>query len=115
MFIVSGDGVARQFQLFSSSKTFIEYEDIEQVNIKRTIFQRIFGIGDIIIESAAEDAAGVTFHDVSNPDAAEEVIRRKMDSATSPGADSASSSRADSAGSPRVDEVGKGSKTNGAA
>jgi uncharacterized membrane protein YdbT with pleckstrin-like domain len=80
-FIVSGDGVARQFELFSSSKTFIEYRDIEEVNIKQGIFQRIFGIGDIVIESAAEDAAGVTFHDVSNPGDAEGLIRRKMDEA----------------------------------
>ncbi|GIU77763.1 MAG: hypothetical protein KatS3mg005_1001 [Bryobacteraceae bacterium] len=68
------DGVLRLRQgLISEDATSIALERIEKISVHRTIWQRLWGIGDLEIESAAESGA-VRLHAVDDPQAVADRI-----------------------------------------
>src|SRR5215469_3783035 len=49
---VSDDRVREEIGLLSKSTRTIELDKIQEVNVHRTVWQRIFGIGDLSMETA---------------------------------------------------------------
>lgn len=53
----------------NTRQTEVRIEDIRGVNLSRTIWQRIFGIGDIAIGTAATEGAEIVMKGVTDPEA----------------------------------------------
>lgn len=59
--------------LFSQDATSMALDRIQKVSVHRSLWQRLWGIGDIGIESAAESGA-IRLHDVDDPQAVADRI-----------------------------------------
>ena len=76
-FFITDTGIAREFTLLSKTRTFVEYAQIENLNVEQTLFDRIFGIGTIFIDTAGSDAVELKLHDIPNPQEVELLIRHR--------------------------------------
>ncbi|MFZ5928965.1 MAG: PH domain-containing protein [Acidobacteriota bacterium] len=59
--------------LLSQNATSMALDRIQKISVHRTLWQRLWGIGDIEIESAAESGA-IRLHDVDDPQAVADRI-----------------------------------------
>lgn len=61
------DGAVRLREgLLGQSTTAISLDRLEKISVRRTLWQRLWGIGDIVLETAAE-SGGITLEDVDDP------------------------------------------------
>jgi uncharacterized membrane protein YdbT with pleckstrin-like domain len=79
-FVVTTDRVIYRSGVFAKSGIQIPLERVNNVIFRQSFWNRIFGAGDLIIESAGEDGRQV-FNDVNHPDHVQNVIHREMDAA----------------------------------
>lgn len=77
-FYVFENGVAREYKLLSTSRKFIEYDKIQDLEVSQSFFENILGIGSVDFDTAGSDAIEMTFHGVKNPYDLEKTIREKM-------------------------------------
>jgi uncharacterized membrane protein YdbT with pleckstrin-like domain len=69
------DGVSHDFQLVSSSKTFLEYDDIQSFKVTQSVAERILGLGTIHLQTAGEHSAEIVFNGIQDPQGTEEFVR----------------------------------------
>ncbi len=69
------DGVSHDFQLGSSSKSFLEYDDIQKFEMSRSLAERALGLGTIRLQTAGEDSAEIVFNGIRDPDTVEQFVR----------------------------------------
>ena len=53
----------------------VQHDDVRNIQIKQTFFDRIFGVGRIAISSAGQDEMEIDIRDVPNPDEVAKVVR----------------------------------------
>ena len=62
--------------LLSQMRREVELVDIRSVEVTRTLLQRLFGIGSVVVASAASADSLIRMHNIANPDAIAETIRK---------------------------------------
>jgi uncharacterized membrane protein YdbT with pleckstrin-like domain len=62
--------------ILSQMRREVELVDIRSVEVTRSFFQRLSGIGSIIVSSAASADYSIRLNNVPNPDAIAETIRK---------------------------------------
>ncbi len=77
-FYVLDNGVAKEYKMFSTSRKFVEYEKIQDVEISQSFLQKIFGIGHIDFDTASVEKVIVDFKNVRDPYRIEKIVRDKM-------------------------------------
>lgn len=77
-FYVLETGVARGYHLLSTSRKFVEYEKIQNVEVNQSFLENILGIGSISFDTSGSDQIEVEFVAVSNPYKVEKIVREKM-------------------------------------
>lgn len=77
-FYVLETGVAREYKLLSTSRTFAEYGKIQNIEINQSFLENMFGIGTIHLDTAGTDKMEVSFRGVLDPHGIERIIREKM-------------------------------------
>jgi putative membrane protein len=77
-FYVLKSGVERKYHLLSTSKKFVEYEKIQNIEVHQSILHRMLGIGSVHMDSAGGDTIEVNFHGVKDPYGIEKLIRAEM-------------------------------------
>jgi|GEM_PF-207891 len=71
--ILAGDKLTYQTGVFSRSKRVILLAKVQDVRIEQTFIQRLWGIGDISVETAGETSL-LTVRDLDSPDLVAEAI-----------------------------------------
>ena len=73
---VSGDRLRFEVGLMSKSTRTIQLSKVQDVRVDQNLYQRMFGVGNLSIETAGE-ASRLTLPDVDNPQAiADELLNR---------------------------------------
>jgi len=62
--------------LLSQMRREVELVDIRSVEVTRTLSQRLFGIGTVVVSSAASADFLIRMQNITNPDAIAETIRK---------------------------------------
>lgn len=77
-FYILESGVARGYKLLSTSRKFVEFDKIQNVEVNQSFGQKIFGIGNIHFDTAGTDKVEVSFSNIKDPYGVEKIIREKM-------------------------------------
>ena len=79
-FCVWENGVEREYKMFSSSRKFVEYNNIQNMEVNQSFFQNIFGIGNMIFETAGgtTQEEELIFNGIKKPHELEAIIQEKM-------------------------------------
>ncbi len=78
LFSITSERVIYQSGLISRTNTFMPLEKINTVDFHQSVFERIIGAGDLVIESGSE-AGTETFSDIRKPLDVQQEINRQMD------------------------------------
>ena len=73
---VTSDRLIERRGLVASRRREMELADIRSVEVSQRVVQRMLGLGDITIASAASSDYAIRLHDISNPQFAAETIRK---------------------------------------
>ena len=75
---ISGDRLRFESGLAAKTTRNIQISKIQDVRVDQSVKQRMFGVGDLSIETAGE-ASRLTIHNVDNPqDLADEILNRSQ-------------------------------------
>jgi len=77
-FVITSDRVIFRHGVIAKSGIEIPLERVNSVHFNQTIFERILGAGDLLIESGSE-AGQQRFTDVKNPDRVQNLIHAQME------------------------------------
>lgn len=77
-FYVLDTGVAREYKMFSTSRKFAEYHNIQNMEVYQSFVQTMFHVGNIKFDTAGSDLIEVSFYGVKNPSEIEKIVRGKM-------------------------------------
>ena len=77
-FYVLDTGVARGYHLFSTSRKFVEYEKIQNVEVNQSLLENMLGIGSIEFDTSGSHKIEIRFVAVRNPYKVEKIVREKM-------------------------------------
>ena len=79
---ISADRLRHEIGAFSKSTRTIQLSKLQDVRVDQSITQRMFGVGNLSIETAGE-ASRLTIQDVDNPqDMADEILNRSQHGAS---------------------------------
>jgi membrane protein YdbS with pleckstrin-like domain len=88
---VSEDRVREEVGFLSKSTRTIELDKIQEVNVRRTVWQRLWGVGDLSMETAGRSSE-LAIHSIDRPqEAADRILeaaralRSRPDTGTHPG------------------------------
>jgi membrane protein YdbS with pleckstrin-like domain len=73
---LTSDRLIERRGLLATRKREMELADIRSVEVSRRLIQRILGLGDVAIASAASTDYAIQLNDISDPDSAAETIRK---------------------------------------
>ncbi len=73
---LTSDRLIEKRGLVASRRREMELADIRSVEVAKRVFQRMFGLGDVTIASAASADYAIRLNDISDPDHAAETIRK---------------------------------------
>lgn len=73
---VTSDRLIEKRGLLATTRREVELSDIRSIEISRRLMQRVVGLGDVIIASAASADYLIRMADVRDPDAVAETIRK---------------------------------------
>jgi membrane protein YdbS with pleckstrin-like domain len=82
-FVVTDDRLIFRHGVFAKSGVQIPLERINNVNFHQTFIERMFGAGDLLIESGGESGQS-RFTDVRHPDQLQKLIHAQIDSVGHP-------------------------------
>jgi uncharacterized membrane protein YdbT with pleckstrin-like domain len=77
-FIIDGDIIESHHGIIARRVSSIRVEDLRNINVKQSIFQRLLGIGDVEFSSAASADAEVIFNQVANPMRVKEKVQEML-------------------------------------
>jgi len=77
-FVFSKEGISKEFKFIIQNTTFVEYSKIQDISFDQNIWERIFGIGNIRINTAGSPKQEVILRGVRRPKEIEELIRTYM-------------------------------------
>src|SRR5579885_2529852 len=88
---VSDDRVREEVGFLSKSTRTIELDKIQEVNVRRTVWQRLWGVGDLSMETAGRSRE-LAIHSIDRPQQAADrileaarALRSRPDTGTHPG------------------------------
>ena len=73
---LTSDRLIEKRGLVASRRREMELADIRSVEVDKRVFQRMFGLGDVTIASAASADYAIRLHEIQDPDNAAETIRK---------------------------------------
>ncbi len=73
---ITSDRLIEQRGLLATSRRELELQDIRSIEVNRRIAQRLAGLGDVIVASAASADYVIRMADVYDPDGVAETIRK---------------------------------------
>jgi uncharacterized membrane protein YdbT with pleckstrin-like domain len=73
---VTSDRIIERRGILSSRRREMELADIRSVEVNKRFAQRLLGLGDVSIASAASADFTIHLHDISGPDAFAETVRK---------------------------------------
>src|SRR5579862_3765497 len=73
---LTSDRLIEKRGLVASRRREMELADIRSVEVDKRVFQRMFGLGDVTIASAASADYAIRLNHISDPDNAAETIRK---------------------------------------
>jgi len=73
---ITSERLIERHGLLSQRRREVELADIRSVEVSQSFFQRILGIGDVVVSSAASADFLIRLHNVSGPGEIAETIRR---------------------------------------
>jgi uncharacterized membrane protein YdbT with pleckstrin-like domain len=73
---LTSDRLIEKRGLLASRRREMELADIRSVEVAKRVFQRMFGLGDVTIASAASADYAIRLNDIYDPDEAAETIRK---------------------------------------
>ena len=73
---LTSDRLIEKRGLLASRRREMELADIRSVEVDKRVFQRLFGLGDVTIASAASSDYAIRLHEIQDPDNAAETIRK---------------------------------------
>lgn len=71
-------GISRQYNFFSTSRKFAEYEKIQNIEVTQTFIQKLLGVGNIKFDTPGSDLFEIHFDGVKNPYEVERTVRKMM-------------------------------------
>ncbi len=77
-FYILETGVERSYDFLVTSKKFVEYEKIQNIEVSQSFIENIFGLGSIKFDTAGTDQVELRFYAVRAPYSVEKIIRDKM-------------------------------------
>ena len=78
-FLIDGNRVSRHYGIISRNQQSVRIKDLRSVELDQTLFQRIFGVGNLSFYSAGSAAAEVKFHGIKGPVHWRDKIDNAMD------------------------------------
>ncbi len=72
---VTSDRIIERRGMFSTRRRELELADIRSVEVNRRLLQRMVGLGDVMIASAASGDFLIRLYDIAGPDAIAEMVR----------------------------------------
>jgi membrane protein YdbS with pleckstrin-like domain len=66
-FTIADGSIESRHGIIAREVSSMRISDVRNINVKQTLFERLFFIGDVEFSSAASDTAEVVFKDVSRP------------------------------------------------
>lgn len=72
------DGIAREYKLFSTKRTFAEYDSVQDLEVTQSILERMVGVGTLHINTAGSHGQEIIFRGIDRPHELEAVVREKM-------------------------------------
>ena len=73
---LTSDRLIEKRGLVASRRREMELADIRSVEVDKRVFQRMFGLGDVTIASAASADYAIRLNEIQDPDLAAETIRK---------------------------------------
>jgi uncharacterized membrane protein YdbT with pleckstrin-like domain len=73
---LTSDRLIEKRGLLASRRREMELADIRSVEVDKRVIQRLFGLGDVTIASAASSDYAIRLHEIQDPDNAAETIRK---------------------------------------
>ena len=73
---LTSDRLIEKRGLVATRRREMELADIRSVEVDQRVFQRMFGLGDVTIASAASSDYAIRLHEIPDPDNAAETIRK---------------------------------------
>lgn len=77
-FRVLETGIVREYRLLSTNREFAEFEKIQNLEVRQSFIERLFGVGDINFDTAGSDKTEINFKGVKDPYFIEKIIRERM-------------------------------------
>lgn len=72
------DGVAREYRLVSTKRTFAEYDSIQDLEMRQNVLERLLGIGTLHINTSGSHGQEIVFAGITSCYEFEAAIREKM-------------------------------------
>ena len=82
-FVVTGSRIILRKGLLSKSSIEIPLDRITNTSLTRSLFERLVGDGDLVIESAGKDSKTI-FDDIPDPEAVQRLIQQLLDDRVRP-------------------------------
>lgn len=76
------DGIAKEFKLLSTRRTFAEYESVQDLELTQTFFERLLGVGTLHVNTSGSHGQEIVFRGIDRPHDVEHAIRAKMQAAS---------------------------------
>ncbi|HEV7424171.1 MAG TPA: PH domain-containing protein [Candidatus Paceibacterota bacterium] len=77
-FYVLESGIERGYRMLSTSRKFIEYSKIQDIEVDQSFVENMFGIGTLKFDTAGSDEIELSFKGAKDPYGIEKIIREKM-------------------------------------
>jgi len=77
-FYIMDSGVGREYRFLSTSRKFVGYDKIQNIEVEQSFIHNIFGIGTIKFDTAGMDKVELHFGGIDDPHKIEEIVRSKM-------------------------------------
>ena len=78
-FTITSDAVASRTGIGARTEKEIRISDIRQVEVRQSVGQRIFGLGNVLFASAATSGIEITFEGVRNPTSVKQKVNGLRD------------------------------------
>ncbi|MEK7071347.1 MAG: PH domain-containing protein [Patescibacteria group bacterium] len=77
-FYITDGGVVQEYKFLTTHRKFAEYRRIQNIEVRQSFLENIFGIGNIYFDTAGADKTEVNFRGVNHPYKIEKIVREKM-------------------------------------
>jgi uncharacterized membrane protein YdbT with pleckstrin-like domain len=77
-FYILESGVAREYKMLSTSRKFLEYDKIQNIEINQSFLENMLGIGNVHMDTSGGDNTELNFKGIHDAHGVESIIREKM-------------------------------------